>query len=284
MSLLSNPSPSPRLNQVQQPSELADFSAIALFLDRARAYRPNFSLTEDNIGAVISLCKRLDGLPLAIELAASRIKLMSASTILAQIERQPDFLRSDLRDRPSRQHTLHATIAWSYQLLSSTEQAVFASLAVFRGGFSAGAVAAVWKGDVSAEFDALDYLSILVNHSMIRVVESKKLGEARFDMLVTLREFAQQVLDESGAFNNVATAPRRSLCGYRPRSTGLAAQTKSFTLATSFTCRRDQYAPRAAIFANSRAGQRRQPADRPIPHIRRDVICTGAFFRNAAAL
>ena len=197
---LTLPPPSARVD----PEQLTTYSAIAMFLDRVRAIRPNFEINRNNASAIIDLCLRLDGLPLAIELAASRVKHMSLAAILTQLKRRPDFLRNTAGDQPSRQQTLTSTILWSYNLLSETERGVFDALAVFRGGFSPRAVAAVWQGDVSAEFEALDHLTSLANQSMIRIEHNDMLHQPRFTMLVTLREFAQLRCKETGSLEALA--------------------------------------------------------------------------------
>jgi predicted ATPase/DNA-binding XRE family transcriptional regulator len=140
--------------------ELAVWEAIQLFVERARAAQPGFRLTDENATDVVAICHRLDGLPLAIELAAARVKLLSPATLLDRLERRFPLLTSGMRDAPPRQRTLQAAIAWSYDLLDAREQALFRCLAVFAGGWTLEAAEAVGsRRDVP---DVLDALAALV--------------------------------------------------------------------------------------------------------------------------
>jgi predicted ATPase/DNA-binding CsgD family transcriptional regulator len=176
---------------------LARSEAVALFLQRARAVRPDFQLTNANAAAVVELCARLDGLPLAIELAAARIKLLAPQALLARLGSRLSLLTGGARDLPERQQTLRRTIDWSYSLLEPEEQALFARLAVFAGGCSLEAVEAVCDGGTRAEgreasessASPLDVVGSLVDKSLLRQSEGLE-GEPRFTMLETIREYA----------------------------------------------------------------------------------------------
>jgi predicted ATPase/class 3 adenylate cyclase len=168
--------------------------AVTLFAERARAIVPDFELTSANIGQVVEICRRLDGLPLAIELAASRVKHLPLGALLARLEKSLDVLRSSAADRSDRQRTLRGAIAWSYELLGPAQQSVFRKLAIFVGGWSlADATAVVDPG--ASELDLLDELGALVDHSLIRQVGHA--DEPRFTMLETIREFGRELLLEA---------------------------------------------------------------------------------------
>jgi predicted ATPase/DNA-binding SARP family transcriptional activator len=176
------------------PEQLTLYASVQLFVDRAQAVQPDFQVTNQNAPAVAEICHQLEGLPLAIELAAARVKLLSPQQMLAQLQRRLDFLVSRRRDLHSRHQTLRATLDWSYQLLSPELQRFFIHLSVFRGGFTweaAGAVAAV-PGQV------LDYLEQLQNNSLV-LAESGP-DETRFRLLEMLREYgAEQLSPEEAA-------------------------------------------------------------------------------------
>jgi predicted ATPase len=173
---------------------MSQYTAVELFIQRASAVRPGFDVTNDNAPAVAEICSRLDGLPLAIELAAARVKILSPAEILQRLEDSLGFLTGGGRDRPGRQQTLREAIAWSYDLLEADEQKLFASLSVFSRGFSLDAAEAVC-GEPSGP-DVFDGLASLVNKSLIRQIEGPG-GESRFLMLETIREFAVERLAES---------------------------------------------------------------------------------------
>ena len=177
--------------------ELARVPAVALFVERARAVKREFELTSANSAAVASICARLDGLPLAIELAAARAKLLSPSAMLARLESSLSLLTGGARDLPVRQQTLRGTVEWSYRLLNAAEQTLFRRLSVFAGGCTLEAVEAVCdtKGDLGA--DVLDAMASMVDKSLVQQVEPAE-GETRFHMLATIREYALERLRESG--------------------------------------------------------------------------------------
>jgi predicted ATPase/class 3 adenylate cyclase len=170
--------------------ELADEDAVALFRERAEAIKPDFRLNGDAT-TVGEICRRLDGLPLAIELAAARAKVLSPTALLERLEQRLPTLSVGARDLPDRQRTLRDTIAWSYELLDEAEQRLFARLALFVGGFTLAAAEQVCDAN-------LDVLTSLVEKSLLRH------HEERFRMLETIREFALERLEESGEVEQVA--------------------------------------------------------------------------------
>jgi predicted ATPase/DNA-binding XRE family transcriptional regulator len=186
-------------------ADLADIPSVTLFVERARSADPNFRLTSSNASAVAELCRRLDGLPLAIELAAARVGLMTPQTLLARlvpVQRvNIELITSSMTNAPARQRTLRSAIQWSYDLLSPAEQATFRQLAVFVGGCTLPAAEAVLRRtDVSDDAQnalvAWDALTVQLNRSLLHRREGVD-GEARFAQLETIREFAAQRLDAS---------------------------------------------------------------------------------------
>ena len=173
---------------------LADDAAVALFADRARAIDPRFTMDEDAAASVAAVCARLDGLPLAIELAAARTRLFTPAALLDRLEQRLPVLAEGPADAPDRQRTLHATIAWSFDLLTEDEQRVFTAVGVFSGGFAADAAEAV-AGDPAV----LATLERLVDQNMVTVSADAD-GDPRFRMLETIRGFAwDQVPDAERA-------------------------------------------------------------------------------------
>jgi predicted ATPase/class 3 adenylate cyclase/uncharacterized protein HemY len=173
--------------------ELATCESITLFVARAQAVKPDFRLTEENAAAVAQICIELDGLPLAIELAAARIKILSAPMMLARLSSRLKLLTGGGRDLPERQQTMRGAIAWSFDLLNADERQLFCRLAVFVRGCTLEAVEAVCADCPSP----LDALSSLVDKSLLRQQQNDE-GESRFSMLETIREFALERLAESG--------------------------------------------------------------------------------------
>ncbi len=175
---------------------LAANAAVRLFVERAHAVDPRFVLNDTNAKAIAAICHRLDGLPLAIELAAARTKLLSPGALLAQMSDRLRLLRGGQRDLPERQRTMRHTIAWSYDLLAAEQQALFRRLAVFAGGCTLDAAAAVASDPASPDLDALDEIEVLVDQSLVRRLDG--IGEPRFTMLETIREFGLEQLAAAG--------------------------------------------------------------------------------------
>jgi tetratricopeptide (TPR) repeat protein len=179
--------------------ELARAAAVALFVARARAVRPDFRLTEENAPAVAAICQRLDGLPLAIELAAVRVRLLPPSALLARLERRLPLLVGGPQDLPERQQTLRRTLAWSSELLAEPEQRLVRQLAVFTGGCTLAAAAAVCSAATGPERDLVTRLEALVRHSLLQMAgEAGEDGEVRFRMLETIHELATEQLEAAG--------------------------------------------------------------------------------------
>jgi predicted ATPase len=178
------------------PVRLADVPSVAFFLNCARDARPDFTLTDANAADVAEICRRLDGLPLALQLAAARLTVLSPEALLARLERRLPLLTRGPRDLPERQQTLRAAIAWSYDTLGAPEQRLFRQLGVFVGGFTLEAVEALAEGDPDA-LDPLEAISTLVGQSVVFV---QPLDETtpRYGMLETIREFAVEQLEASG--------------------------------------------------------------------------------------
>ena len=175
---------------------LAQSDAVRLFIERANAVRPDFKVTPENAAAVAEICNRLDGLPLAIELAAARVKVLTPQAMLPKLRQGLDVLASTARDLPERQRTLRGAIAWSWDLLSEAERKLFTRLAVFVAGGMLPQVEEVCGPASEIGGDLLDVLSALVEHSLVR--QSEVEGEPRFRMLVTIREYALERLAASG--------------------------------------------------------------------------------------
>jgi non-specific serine/threonine protein kinase len=215
----------PDPERLPQVPELERTEAVALFVQRARAVRPNFALTAGNASAVAEICRRLDGLPLAIELAAARSKVLSPAALLARLANRLQVLTSGPQDQPARLQTMRAAIAWSHDLLAPEEQALFRRLAVFAGGFTLAAAEAVAGGlgtsvrvggdqgparddptslpgpsgppPAFRPFDVLDGLASLVDKSLLRHLDGGE-DEPRFWMLETIREYGLERLAAAG--------------------------------------------------------------------------------------
>ena len=187
----------PDLNRVVSKDALSRYDAVALFVERARAVKPDFRLGEANAAAVSEICLRLDGLPLAIKLAAARIKLFSPQAMLERLHQRLEVLIGGARDAPARQKTLRATLEWSYELLSEPEQRLFRWLGVFAGGCSLEATEAVCSTPEEPEGKLVKELGALIDKNLLRQ-EEKAGGEPRFSMLETIRDYAAERLASTG--------------------------------------------------------------------------------------
>lgn len=173
--------------------------AVTLFVTRAQAVKPNFAVTSTNASAIAAICTRLDGLPLAIELAARRSKIFSPAALLARLENRLGTLTDGARDQPARQQTLRATIDWSYQLLSPAEQQLFARLAVFVGGWALAAAAEICADVAVSEAGVEAGIESLFDQSLLQADRRFADGdEPRFLMLETIREYALEMLEAGG--------------------------------------------------------------------------------------
>jgi predicted ATPase/class 3 adenylate cyclase/DNA-binding CsgD family transcriptional regulator len=180
--------------------------AIELFTDRARLARPEFVVTDDNAAVVAEICARLDGLPLAIELAAARVRALSLSEILDSLHDRFRLLTGGARTAVRRQQTLRASVDWSHALLTEPERVLFRRLAAFMGGFDFNAAQTVGSGDEIERFQVLDLLTLLVDKSLI--VAENASGTTRYRLLETVRQYALEKLGESGEADAVRTRHR----------------------------------------------------------------------------
>ncbi len=181
----------PELVDLPDIDVLEQVAALRLFVERARVFTTGFSLTTDNAATVATICIRLAGMPLAIELAVARLNVLSLGELLRRLDRQLGLLTGGARDQPERLQTMRATIAWSYDLLDEREQRLFRQFSVFAGGWTLEAASAI----VDTGEDVLEGLSTLVAGSLIQRGESPN-GESRFSMLEPIRQFARELLDE----------------------------------------------------------------------------------------
>lgn len=186
------------------PLEQARYPAVRLFIERAQAARLSLVLDDADLAAIVEICRHLDGLPLAIELAAARVRALTPGALLQQLPQRLDLLAGGPRDWPTRHRTLRSAIAWSHDLLSERDRTLFRRLAVFAGGWTLGAAERVGaaEGDLPG---VLDGLISLVDKSLVQTVEEPD-GEPRFRMLETIREYAVERLEASGE----AAAVRRA--------------------------------------------------------------------------
>lgn len=199
----------PDSRSAHRVESLSRCSAVQLFTERAVAGKPDFVLSEENASAVAEICVRLDGLPLAIELAAARIKVLSPNSIRTRLASRLQLLTGGARDLPQRQQTLRAAMDWSYDLLTPAEQILFRRLSVFAGGCNLEGVEAVCdaKGDLS--LDLLEGMASMVDKSLVQQIDSVE-GESRFGMLETIREYALEKLEADGD----GAATRRAHAAY----------------------------------------------------------------------
>jgi predicted ATPase/DNA-binding winged helix-turn-helix (wHTH) protein len=181
-------------------ADLSNNESVKLFLERAQNIKPNFALTEENAASVAEICRWLEGLPLAIELAAARIKILSPAQILARLENRLKLLTGGAKDSPARQQTMRGAIDWSHDLLEENEKILFRRLAVFEGGFNVATAEAIVSNLAASEENEIDVLNIitsLIEHSLLIQKETAN-DESRLRMLEVVREFALEKLDASG--------------------------------------------------------------------------------------
>ncbi len=187
---------------------LAD-EAVELFTDRARRARADFEISDDNIETVSEICRRLDGVPLAIELAAARVRALSLSEILDSLHDRFRLLTGGARTAVRRQQTLRASVDWSHALLTEPERVLFHRLAAFLGGFDLDAAQTVAGGGDVQRYQVLDQLTLLVDKSLVVADDSR--GRTRYRLLETVRQYAQEKLGESGEADAVRVASPRLL-------------------------------------------------------------------------
>ena len=193
------PLPVPPAGAAPDPADLQRYASVSLFVERAHAVAPGFELTDANAAAVAEICRRLDGLPLAIELAAARVRLLPAQALASRLDQRFSLLTGGARDLPERQRTLKNTLDWSFDLLPAGEQALFTRLGVFAGPFSlpaAEAVCAPDEGRASGPGPVMETLGSLVDSSLIRA--ETRGGEPRFSLLETIRDDARERLAGGG--------------------------------------------------------------------------------------
>jgi predicted ATPase len=205
------PLPVPSADAAPDPANLGRYASVSLFTERARAAAPDFELSGGNAAAVGEICRRLDGLPLAIELAAARVRLLPPQALASRLDERFSLLTGGARDLPERQQTLRNTLEWSFGLLSAEEQALFARLGVFAGSFSLAAAEAVGAGgphqvQAGRSWKVMDTLGALVDSSLVRPHTGG--GEPRFVLLETIRQYALDRL--GGDSDSVQTHDRHA--------------------------------------------------------------------------
>ena len=185
----------PLLESENSASDLSRSEAVQMFAECARKSRPDFELTDENVEAIAAICCKLDGLPLAIELAAARSKILSPDEIVARLENSLAFLTGGAKDRPRRQQTMRAAIEWSYALLTPEEKEQFSRLSVFEGGFTLKDAESVFS-TAAGNSDSIELLDIItsLNEKSLLVAERSENGELRFDMLEVVRDYAAEML------------------------------------------------------------------------------------------
>jgi predicted ATPase/DNA-binding CsgD family transcriptional regulator len=226
----------PASTSIQSVEEIANCPAVRLFVARAQATSPDFTLTPDNADIVAAICARVDGLPLAIELSAARVAALPAAALLARLEHSLPLLTGGARDHPGRHRTMRTAIAWSFELLEPAEQILFSRLSVFSGGFQFDAVEDIcgqltalgrhWiHGDNAPLAEApLDFPSVfdgivsLVEKSLLRQVSETQHDDPRFSMLETIREFGQECLERSPENDAIRSAHVAWIVGLTERS------------------------------------------------------------------
>ena len=230
---------------------------MALFLERAQAADPGFALTEQNASAIIEICRRLDGIPLALELAASRARAIDVTEIASRLDERFRLLKGIRRGADPRHRTLQDAIGWSYELLDDDEKRLFASLAVFAGQFDLAAAESISDGDD----DVLDVLTRLTERSML-VVRRSAAGGTRYEMLETLREYGRSRLDDDRSVTLYSTHARQFASAAAAIEAGLDSADEGVAVA------RERLVPR--IFAR-RNGSRWRSGTSTLPsgwHVR----------------
>ncbi|MDP6514815.1 MAG: protein kinase [SAR202 cluster bacterium] len=205
VSPLSAPGP----DQAQTTERLMEYESVKLFVERAIAAEPTFTITNQTAPVVAQICQRLEGIPLAIELTAARVRVLSVEQIAERLEDRFRLLTGGARTVLPRQQTLRAAVEWGYDLLSEPEQALFNRLSVFAGGFTLEAVESAWAGEGVEEYEILDLVSSLVDKSLMVVVDGAG-GSARYGLLETLREYGWERLVERG--ESEETQRRHAAC------------------------------------------------------------------------
>jgi len=186
----------PDLEALPPLGELGQYEAVELFMQRAHAVKPDFALTDANAAAVATICVHLDGLPLAIELAAARVRLLPPQALVGRLGNRLALLTDGARNLPTRQQTLRATLDWSYDLLGPEEQRLFTRLGVLVGSWPLDGAEAIAGGDDGAAAQILEGLASLIDKSLLRQEETAE-GEGRFSMLETIRDYASERLEAS---------------------------------------------------------------------------------------
>jgi predicted ATPase/DNA-binding CsgD family transcriptional regulator len=201
-----SPLPLPDLKQFPGSDALAQFAALTLFIQRTQAIMPHFQLTDANVHTIAEICIRLDGLPLAIELAAARTRLLSPQALLSRLSHRLEVLTGGARHAPDRQQTIRATVAWSYHLLTQEQQYLFRCLAVFADGCTLQAVAALTQN--AEESALLNGVSALLENHLIYQIEQID-GEPRLLFLETIREYGLECLDQADEWDTARAAHAR---------------------------------------------------------------------------
>ena len=187
----------PPLGERFELQPLSQYSSVQLFIQRCQGVKADFQVTNKNASAIAEICHRLDGLPLAIELAAARIKLLPPHMLLSRLERRFEVLRGGTKDLPERQKTMYSAIDWSYNLLDENDKQLFRRLSVFNGGWTVDAAEAVCSLENQVQFDILDGLERLLDNNLLKSPDEEQ-SELRFKMLESIREFGHDRLLESG--------------------------------------------------------------------------------------
>ena len=190
--------------RVSAPVELLAYPAVRLFVERAQAIESGFALGPSRCIQFVDICACLEGLPLAVELAAARVSALSLAQILERLDDSFRLLVGGSRTAPTRQQTLRATLDWSHALLPESEQAIFRRLAVFGGGWSLEAAEAVCADPLVQRADVLEFLSHLVDKSLVVVAVDERDGRSRYRLLEPIRQYARDQLVASGESNTIA--------------------------------------------------------------------------------